>query len=232
MAHGSIPQFLGLLSSSYAYPPMARRAGSVTPLMFTNSSTRKTQSPMGVLGQAETRWQRELEEVRKKQKELADHQHRYAKWRVESGKQRADELQKFEADQENDEGVISEMEKDVAKRCQANTLNQENPKEVAAELQKMEERIDVERAALLERVKDFQEYLEKRTAEERDEVTQLNAEQNELEAREQQLLNTVKDDDEDENEQTRQNLSAQLRSSVQGQGSPTKSPVPTGPTNE
>ncbi|MCP3682093.1 MAG: hypothetical protein GY861_05320 [bacterium] len=41
-------------------------------------------------------------------------------------------------------------------------------------------------------------------------MTQLNTEQNELDACEQQLLNTVKDDDEDENEWTRQNLSAQL----------------------
>ncbi len=61
---------------------------------------------------------------------------------------------------------------------------------------------------------------------------QLNEEQNELEAHEQQLLNTVEDDDEDEDEQTRQNLSAQLRCSAQGQGSPTKSPELTGPTNE
>ncbi len=98
----------------------------------------------------ETKWRRELEEVRKKQKELAGRQHRYAEWRVESGKQRADELQQFEADWENDEGVILEMEKDVAERRQANASNQDNPEEVAAELQKLEERISAERAVLLE----------------------------------------------------------------------------------
>ncbi len=86
---------------------------------------------------------------------------------------------------------------------------------------------------LLKRVKDFQEYLERQTAKEKDEVTQLNVEQNELEACEQQLLNTAEDDDdEDEDEQTRQNLSAQLRNLVQGPGSLTKSPEPMGPMNE
>ncbi len=74
--------------------------------------------------------------------------------------------------------------------------------------------------------------MEKQTAKERDKVKQLNAEQNELEAHEQRLLNTGEDDDEDENERTRQNLNAQLRNSAQGQGSPTKSPELMGLMNE
>ncbi len=41
------------------------------------------------------------------------------------------------------------MEKDVAVGCRVNALNQENLAEVADELQKAEERIDVENAALL-----------------------------------------------------------------------------------
>ncbi len=98
MAHGNTAQFLDSPSSSYAYPPMAGRAGIVTPLMFTNSSRRKSQSPMVVPGQVETKQQRELDRIRRKRKELADHQHSYAKWRKESSKQRADELQKSEAD--------------------------------------------------------------------------------------------------------------------------------------
>ncbi len=98
MVRGSIPQFLGTPGSSYANPPMAGRADSVTPLTYTNSSRRKMQSPMSVPGQAQVRWQIELEDVRQKQKELADHQHLYTGRRVESGKQRAAELQKFEVD--------------------------------------------------------------------------------------------------------------------------------------
>ncbi len=66
-------------------------------------------------------------------------------------------------------------------------------------------------------------------------MTQLNAEQDELDTSEQQLLNAVEefDDEEDENEWTRQNLSHSLaKSSAQGQESPTKDPVPSNPTNE
>ncbi len=116
MVHGSTPQLLGMLSSSYANPPMAGGAGGVTHLTFTNSSRRKTQSLMSVPRQVQTKWQRELEDVRQKRKELVNHQHRYAKRRQELGKQRAAELQKSEADRENDEEVILEMEKDVAER--------------------------------------------------------------------------------------------------------------------
>ncbi len=125
------------------------------------------------------------------------------------------------------------MEKDVAERCRANASNQENLNEVADELQKVEERIDVEKTALLERIKSFQDYLEKQTAEEKEEVIRLNAEQNELDVHEHQLLNAVEDDDEDENEWIRQNLSDSLaRSSAKGQESLTKGPVLTSPMNE
>ncbi len=69
------------------------------------------------------------------------------------------------------------MEKNVVERRRANALNQDNPQEVAVELQEMEEKIDAEKTVLLKQVRDFQEYLEKQTAEEKNEVTQLNAEQ-------------------------------------------------------
>ncbi len=72
-------------------------------------------------------------------------------WKGEANKWRAAEFQKSEADRENDEVVILEMEKDVAERCQVNALNQDNPEEVVeAELQQTEEKIDANRAALLE----------------------------------------------------------------------------------
>ncbi len=81
---------------------------------------------------------------------MADHQHSYAEWKKESGKQRADELQKFEADRQKDEQFILEMEKDVKEKRQVNASNQENPEEVADELQIVEESIEAERAVLTE----------------------------------------------------------------------------------
>ncbi len=47
------------------------------------------------------------------------------------------------------------MEKDVAERQRVNASNQDNPQEVAVELQEMEEKIDAEKTVLLKRVKDF-----------------------------------------------------------------------------
>ncbi len=44
-----------------------------------------------------------------------------------------------EKDREEDEAVISEMEKEVAEKRRVNTSNKDNPDEVADELQKMEE---------------------------------------------------------------------------------------------
>ncbi len=66
----------------------------------------------------------------------------------------------------------------------------------------MEEKIETERAALMEWIKAFQDYLEKQKMEEKREVTQLNVEQNELDMREQQLVNAGEESggDEDENE--------------------------------
>ncbi len=128
------------------------------------------------------------------------------------------------------------MEKDVAERCRVNASNQDNPAEVETELQRVEEKIEANRVALLDRVNEFQVYLEKRIAEEKDEAKQLKAEQDELEAHEQQLLNPAKDDDDgdndEENERTRQSLNDQLRNAALGQVSPTGSPMPTDPTNE
>ncbi len=81
---------------------------------------------------------------------MADHQHSYTEWKKELGKQRADELQKFEADRQKDEQIILEMERDVKEKLQANASNQENPEEVADELWRAEESIEAERAALTE----------------------------------------------------------------------------------
>ncbi len=93
------------------------------------------------LSWAETKWQRELDEIREKRKELANHQHSYAEQKKQSSKQRADELQKFEADQQRDEQFILEMEKYVEEKHQVNALNQENLEEVADELHMVEESI-------------------------------------------------------------------------------------------
>ncbi len=94
------------------------------------------------------------------------------------------------------------MEKEVAERRRANTSNQDNPEEIETELQQIEEKIDASREALLERVKEFQRYQEKQIAEEKSEAKQLKAEQDELEVHEQQLLNTIENekDDDEENE--------------------------------
>ncbi len=89
---------------------------------------------------------------------------------------------------------------------------------------------------LLKRVKEFQVYLEEQLAGEKEEAKQLKVEQDELEAYEQQLLNTIEEDEDDdeENEQTRQSLNEQLRNPMQGQGLPAGSPAltPTDLTNE
>ncbi len=81
---------------------------------------------------------------------MANHQHSYAERKKELGKQRADELQKFEVDWQKDEQFILETEKDVEEKRQANASNQENGEEVADELRIAEERIEAERATLTE----------------------------------------------------------------------------------
>ncbi len=95
-AHSSTPQFLGTQSGSYANPHTARRASGVTPLTYTNSSRKRVQSPESATRQVQTKRQRELADVRQKQKDLANRQHRYATRRGEANKQRAAELQKSE----------------------------------------------------------------------------------------------------------------------------------------
>ncbi len=121
------------------------------------------------------------------------------------------------------------MEKEVAERRRVNASNQEDPEEVEAELRQIEEKIDVEREALFEQVKEFQKYLEKQIVDEKSEARQLKAEQDELEAHEQQLLHTAVEDenDADENEQTRLYLNEQLRNPMPRQGLPTGCPAPT-----
>ncbi len=121
------------------------------------------------------------------------------------------------------------MERDVGKRRRVNESNQDNPEEVEAELREIEVKIDMEREESYERVKEFQVYLEKQTEDEKNEVKQLRAEQDELQALEQQLLQAAVENEEDEeSEQVKQSEQSQ------GQGSPTRSPAPTPtePTNE
>ncbi len=57
--HGSGSQFLGTLSGSYANSRTARRANGVTPIMYTNSSRKRAQSPKSVPRQVQTKRQRE-----------------------------------------------------------------------------------------------------------------------------------------------------------------------------
>ncbi len=116
-AQRSTPQFLGTLSGSYANLQTARRASSATPLMYTNSSRKRTQLQQSAPGQVPTKWQRELEHVRQQRTDLADHQHCYAAERIEAGRRRAFKLQKAEKDRENDEEIILETDKEVAERC-------------------------------------------------------------------------------------------------------------------
>ncbi len=97
MENGSNKQSLDASSSSYVYPSMASRATGTLPLLFTNSS-RKVKSPPEVqvqLSEAEMKQWREVNRIRDKQNELADHQHNYVQCRKESSKWRADELQQF-----------------------------------------------------------------------------------------------------------------------------------------
>ncbi len=70
-------------------------------------------------------------------------------------------MQKAEKDRENDEEVILEVEKEVAERRRANASNQDNPEEIETELRQIEAKIDADREALLEQVKEFQRYQEK-----------------------------------------------------------------------
>ncbi len=158
---------------------------------------------------------------------MADHQHDYAQHRKELGKQRADELQKSEAEQEKDEQFILDMEKEVDQKHRANAQNQINLEEVAKELQIAEEGIQAERTSLTKRIKDFQDYLEVQKAEEKKEAKQLKMEQDELDMREQQLLNAVEESDgDDDDDRTRQNLSDILaKKPTDGQVSPAKGPA-------
>ncbi len=61
---------------------------------------------------------------------------------------------------------------------------------------------------------EFQEYLDKQDSEEKQEAKLLQTEQDELAAQEQQLINAVEGKDEDENEQTRLNLSELLEANM------------------
>ncbi len=138
---------------------------------------------------------------------MTDHQHDYALCRKELSKQRVDELQKFEVEWEKREKFILDAEAEVDQKRQANAQNQTNLEEVAAELQKAEEGIQVERDSLTTRIIEFQEYLETQKAEEKKEAKSLQMEQDELDAQEQQLFNAAEESDEDDDDRTRQNLS-------------------------
>ncbi len=122
------------------------------------------------------------------------------------------------------------MEREVGEKRRANASNQDDPEEVKAELRRIEESIDVEREKLTERVNEFQLYLEKQVADEKNEAKQLRAEQDELKALEQQLQNlAAENEDDDEDERTRQSLNNQLLNATPGQRSPIESPVLTQP---
>ncbi len=78
---------------------------------------------------------------------------------------------------EREEESLLEMEREVGEKRRANASNQDDPEEVEAELRKIEESIDAEREKLTERVNEFQLYLEKQVADEKNEAKQLRAEQ-------------------------------------------------------
>ncbi len=75
-ARGNRSQFLGTSSSSRANLHMTRRASGTIPLEYTNSARKTVQSQKRV--QMRTKRQREIDEVREKQVDLANHQHSYA----------------------------------------------------------------------------------------------------------------------------------------------------------
>ncbi len=72
--HGSRPKFSGASSGFQANSRTARRASGNISLEHTNSAKRRVQSPR----KAQTKRQRELDEIRTKQTDLANHQHIYA----------------------------------------------------------------------------------------------------------------------------------------------------------
>ncbi len=121
-------------------------------------------------------------------------------------------MEQSEEKREQEEETLLDMEREVGERRRANASNQMDPEEVEAELRKIEEKIDAEREKLSERVKEFQLYLEKQVADEKNEAKQLRVEQDELKTLEQQLLSSAveNEDDDDENERTRQSLNDQL----------------------
>ncbi len=111
--------------------------------------------------------------------------------------------------------------------------NQVNLEEVKAELKEAEKSIQVERDLLTTQITEFQEYLEMQESEERKEAKLLQREQDELAMQEQQLLNTTKESDEDEDDRMRQNLSELLEKTLRlGKVSPSKEAAPLDPTNE
>ncbi len=88
--------------------------------------------------------------------------------------------------------------------------NQINPDEVEEELQEAEEALQKERNSFQADIADFQDLLARGEKAEEEEAKLLQAEQDELAAQEQQLLNAVEEKDEDENEKMRQSLSELL----------------------
>ncbi len=134
-----------------------------------------------------------------------------------------------------EEEVLLDTEREVRERCQANASNQEDPEEIEAELKKIEEKIDAEREKLLEQVKDFQTYLEKQIAAEKNEAKQLRAEHDELKLLKQQILHSAgeNEDGDEENGRARQSLNDQLLNPTLEQRSLIGSPVltPPDPTN-
>ncbi len=221
------PQILGPSTRLHASTPTTRRRSGNMPMVYTNSSRAKTQFPVHKV----MKCQQELKELKEKRKELADRQHRYAEQRQAASKQRADDLQVSEQDRQRDERFISEMEKEVTEKRRVNTLNKDNPNEVAEELQKLEERIDEERAALLKGIQEFQAYVDEQLENEKETVAQLKTEQDELDKCERQLKQATVDSSRNENEEAIEQIQEEMRRSAPGQGLQTGSPTETGLMN-
>ncbi len=81
---GSRSQFSGTSSGFHANSHTSRRASGTIHLEYTNSARKRVQSPKKV--QMQTKRQRELDEVRQKQVDLADRQHSYAAEKAKAAK--------------------------------------------------------------------------------------------------------------------------------------------------
>ncbi len=115
----------------------------------------------------------------------------------------------FEARCKQREHFISESEKDLDQKRLENLQNQINPDEVEEELQEGEKALQKERSSLQADIADLQDCLASHEKEGEEEGELLQVMQDKLTAQDQELLNTVEEEDEDKNEKMRR-LSALL----------------------